>query len=234
MARTAILLVLLGSGVGTGCTSDSSKNGAPPKVVEVSVPPTTSPEQGVRPTSQPGVWIISTATLKALVQASRDHSLEPELPIKVKGAHVGFRDIKLDTASVLCKSIDRKAGCWVARLELKDGAGSRYWSISTYDTAFVYRGSLVVEQWRASRSPDTVFLAGQVWYYGEGYPLDYQIRTFDPRDSLIGHPDHFDAKKAVGYTICKDGSIRCCPIPKNCFHRKSEMRLIVPDTCMGC
>ena len=234
MARTGILLVLLGSGAGTGCTSDSSKNGVPSEIVDVSVPPATSSEQGVRSTSQPGVWIISTATLKALVRASREHRLEPELPIKVNGAHMGFRGIELDTTSVLCKSMDRKAGCWVARLALKDGAGSHYWSISTYDTSFSCRASLVVEEWRASRSPDTMFLAGQVWYYGEGYPLDYQVRTFDPMDSLIGHPDHFDAKTAVGYTVCEDGSIRCCPVPKKCFHRPSEIRLVLPDTCRGC
>lgn len=183
----------------------------------------------------PQVWISSAGTLRALIRADREHRLELEVPIKVNSAHIDFRNIELDTASVLCKSIDQKSGCWVARLEMKDVSGSRYWSISTYDTAFSYRASLVVEEWRASRSLDTMFLAGQVWYYsGEKYPLDYRIRTFDPQDSLMDHPDNFDAKTAVGYTICNDGSIRCCPIPKNFFHRPSEMRLVVPDTCLGC
>lgn len=231
MARTVVplfLLTLIACSTGPDPGTASARIDDSPSVQD------TTEQLADEGPQRPRVWITSRSTLETLLQASRDHTLEPELPMKVKGAHVGFRDFKLDTASVLCRSIDRKAGCWVARLALKDGSGSYYWSISTYDTSFACRASLVVEEWRASRSPDTVFLAGQVWYYGERYPLDYQIRTFDPSDSLIGHPDHFDAKKAVGYTICKDGSIRCCPIPKKCFHRPSEMRFVVPDSCTGC
>lgn len=182
----------------------------------------------------PRVWITSRSTLEALQRASRGHALEPELPIKVIGAHVGFRYVELDTASVLCKSMDRKAGCWVVRLELMDASGSLFWSISTYDTAFTYLRSLLVEERRASASPKTMFLIGQITYYDENYPLDYQIRVFDPTDSLTGHPDTYDAKGVLGYAICKDGSIRCCPIPANCFHRKVEMKMIVPASCQGC
>jgi hypothetical protein len=182
----------------------------------------------------PRVWITTRSTLETLLQASRDHALEPELPIKVNSAHVGFRNIELDTASVFCKSIDQKSDCWVARLELRDASGSRFWSISTYDTAFAYLGSLVVEERRASSSPKVMFLVGQIWYYGENFPLDYQVRIFDPEDSLTGHPDLYDAKNAVGYVICEDGSIRCCSVPANCFHRKSEMKFVVPDSCKGC
>lgn len=181
----------------------------------------------------PMVWISSARALQGLVHGWDEHLWEPELPRKLGGGDITYVGVDADTGSFKCVFMEHRNSYLVACLKFKDRTGSSYWSAAAYDSSWTVRGNLVVETWRSGSRPDAVLLVGSV-RYGHGDPLDYLIRLFDPNDSLACHPDGVEASKAVGYKVCDDGSIRCCPIPSRYLLRPVEIKFAMDSTCRDC